>query len=101
MSVPEVAMGANNSPIDSISDLISKRKRIQQFQARREAVKWIVIIVAVALVVIILINIIPPLIKNIDIIDNTYRPRDVERQYHQIQKLRDPRGGDTTKGGGS
>ena len=94
-------MDAKNYRIDSNDDLISKQRRVRQFQTRREALKWIAIIFFVAIIVLFLVKVIPPLIKQLDIIDNTYRPRDVERQYHQIQKLRDPRGSDSTKGGGS
>jgi hypothetical protein len=94
-------MDAKNYRADSSNDLISKQRRIRQFQTRRATFKWIVIVFVAAIIVIVLIKVVPPLIKQLDIIDNTYRPRDVERQYHQIQKLRDPRGGDPTKGGGS
>jgi len=69
--------------------LVSKRKRIQNYQTRKTTVKWIGIIVLIALIVIILVNVIPPLFEKFDIVDTTYRPRDVERQYHQIQKLRE------------
>ena len=62
---------------------------------------WVGVIILVAIIVIILVNVIPPLFSKLDIVDTTYRPRDVERQYHQIQKLRDPKGGDPSKGGGS
>lgn len=86
---------------DRAVNLISKRRRIQNYQTRKTTLQWIVIILLVAITVIILVNVIPPLFSKLDIVDTSYRPRDVERQYHQIQKLRDPRGGDPSKGGGS
>jgi len=78
---------------DRNADLIAKRRHIQNYQRRTTTLKWIGIIILVAIIVIILVNVIPPLFSKLDIVDTTYRPRDVERQYHQIQKLRDPKGG--------
>lgn len=100
-------MDASKHKTDENIDLIAKRRRIQKSETRRTMAKWIGIIFLAAILVIVFIKVVPPLFKNLDIIDNTYRPRDVERQYHQIQKLRDPKGreyqggGDATKGGGS
>lgn len=71
------------------ADLISKRRQIQSYERRKTLTKWIGVIVIVAIMVIILINVIPPLFSKLDIVDTTYRPRDVERQYHQIQKMRE------------
>jgi hypothetical protein len=94
-------MAESRLEVDQNKDLISKRKRIRHDEKRKSTVKWIGIIVIIAVIAIVLINVIPPLLQKLDIIDTTYRPRDVERQYHQIQKLRDPKGGDPSKGGGS
>jgi len=74
---------------DKGAKLISKRKRIRNYQTRKTTMKWIGIIVIIAVIVIILVNVVPPLFQNLDIVDTTYRPRDVERQYHQVQKLRE------------
>jgi predicted nucleic acid-binding Zn ribbon protein len=74
---------------DSGAKLISKRKRILNYQDRKTTMKWIGIIVLIAVIVIILMNVVPLLFQKFDIVDTTYRPRDVERQYHQIQKLRE------------
>jgi competence protein ComGC len=79
-------------------DLIDKRKRIKNYQNRQTMMKWIGLIIIIAIIVIILVNVIPPLIKKFDIVDTTYRPRDVERQYHQIQKLREGEPDKTQKG---
>lgn len=86
---------------DQAGGLISKRRHIQRYNTRRTTLRWIGVIIAAAIIVIIMVHVIPPLFSKLDIVDTTYRPRDVERQYHQIQKLRDPRGGDPSKGGGS
>ena len=85
---------------DNGAKLTSKRKRFQNYQTRKTTMKWIGIIVLIAVIVIILINVIPPLFQKFDIIDTTYRPRDVERQYYQIQKLRDGEQDKTEKGKG-
>jgi len=83
---------------DNGAKLISKRKQVQSYQTRKTMMKWIGIIVLIAVIVIILVNVIPPLFKKFDIVDTTYRPRDVERQYHQIQKLREGEPDKTQKG---
>ena len=83
---------------DSDVKLIRKRKKILNYQNRKTTMKWIGIIVLVAVIVIILVNVIPPLFKKFDIVDTTYRPRDVERQYHQIQTLREGEPDKTQKG---
>lgn len=69
--------------------LIRKRKRILNYQTRKTTMKWVGVIVLIAVIVIILVNVVPLLFQKFDIIDTTYRPRDVERQYWQVQKLRD------------
>ena len=74
---------------DNGAKLIRKRKRILNYENRKTTMKWIGIIVLVAVIVIILVNVIPPLFTKFDITDTTYRPRDVERQYWQVQKLRE------------
>ncbi len=94
-------MTESRYPYDQDRSLISKRRQIQNYERRKTTLMWIGIIVVAALAVIILVNVLPPLFSKLDIVDTSYRPRDVERQYHQIQKLRDPRGGDPSKGGGS
>jgi hypothetical protein len=94
-------MAERRFEVDQNKDLIGKRKRIRNDERRKATMKWIGIIMLIAVIAIVLINVIPPLFKKLEIIDTTYRPRDVERQYHQIQKLRDPKGGDPSKGGGS
>ena len=73
---------------DNGAKLISKRKIVQNYETRKTTMKWIGIIVLIGVVVVILVNVLPPLFKKFDIVDTTYRPRDVERQYHQVQKLR-------------
>ena len=78
--------------------LIRKRKRILNYENRKTTMKWIGIIVLVAVIVIILVNVIPPLFAKFDIADTSYRPRDVERQYWQIQKLREGEPDKTAKG---
>lgn len=83
---------------DSGANLISKRKRIQNYQTRKTTMKWIGVIILFAVIVIILIQVVPPLFKKFDIVDTTYRPRDVERQYHQVQKLREGEPDKTQKG---
>lgn len=83
---------------DSGAKLISKRKRIQNYQTRNTMMKWIGVIVIIAVIVIILVNVVPLLFQKFDIIDTTYRPRDVERQYNQIQKLREGEPDKTQKG---
>ena len=83
---------------DNGAKLISKRKRILTYQTRKTMMKWIGIIVLIAVIVIILVNVVPTLFQKFDIIDTTYRPRDVERQYHQIQKLREGEPDKTQKG---
>ncbi|MDD5169483.1 MAG: hypothetical protein PHN75_11750 [Syntrophales bacterium] len=80
------------------AELINKRRRVLNYESRKTTTKWIGIIVIVAIVVIVLINVIPPLFSKLDIADTTYRPRDVERQYHQIQKLRAGEPDQTQKG---
>ena len=82
-------MADRMSADDKGAKLISKRKRIKNHQTRKTTMKWIGIIVIIAVIVIILVNVVPPLFQNLDIVDTTYRPRDVERQYHQVQKLRE------------
>ena len=82
-------MADRMSADDKGAKLISKRKRIRNYQTRKTTMKWIGIIVIIAVIVIILVNVVPPLFQNLDIVDTTYRPRDVERQYHQVQKLRE------------
>lgn len=81
-------------------DLISKRRRIQNYQTRKTTLKWIGIIILVGIIVIILVNVIPPLFSKLDIVDTTYRPRDVERQYHKIQTMREGEPDKTQKGKG-
>ncbi|MCX5829547.1 MAG: hypothetical protein NTV58_16360 [Deltaproteobacteria bacterium] len=71
------------------ANLISKRRHIRNYETRKATMKWVGIIFLIAVIVIILVNVVPPLLKKFDIVDITYRPRDVERQYHQIQKTRD------------
>jgi len=83
---------------DSGAKLISKRKQIRNYQTRKTTMKWIGIIVLIAVIVIILVNVVPPLFKKFDIVDTTYRPRDVERQFHQVQKLREGEPDKTQKG---
>ena len=84
---------------DSDVKRIKKRRHILNYQDRKTTMKWIGIIVLVAVIVIILVNVIPPLFKKVaDIVDTTYRPRDVERQYHQVQKLREGEPDKTAKG---
>jgi len=73
---------------DNGTKLINKRKSIHDYQTRKAMTKWIGIIFLIAVIVIILVNVVPPLFKKFDYVDITYRPRDVERQYHQVQKLR-------------
>ena len=82
-------MADRMSADDKGAKLINKRKRIRNYQTRNTTMKWIGIIVIIAVIVIILVNVVPPLFQNLDIVDTTYRPRDVERQYHQVQKLRE------------
>lgn len=82
-------MADRMSADDKGAKLISKRKHIRNYQTRKTTMKWIGIIVIIAVIVIILVNVVPPLFQNLDIVDTTYRPRDVERQYHQVQKLRE------------
>ena len=74
---------------DNGARLISKRKTILNYQTRKTTMKWLGIICIITMIVIILVNVVPPLFKKFDIVDTTYRPRDVERQYHQVQKLRE------------
>lgn len=83
---------------DNGAKLISKRREFKHSETRKAMTKWIGIIVIIAVVVIILVNVIPPLIKKFDIVDTTYRPRDVERQYWQIQKYRSGEPDKTQKG---
>lgn len=80
------------------ADLVSKRRQIKSYERRRTMTKWIGIIIIVAIIAIILVNVIPPLFSKLDIVDTTYRPRDVERQYHQIQKMREGEQDKTQKG---
>jgi predicted nucleic acid-binding Zn ribbon protein len=80
--------------------LIKKRKRILNYQTRKTTMKWVGIIVLIAVIVIILVNLVPLLFQKFDIVDTTYRPRDVERQYHQIQKLREGEPDNIQKGKG-
>lgn len=94
-------MPERRSQDDRPTDLISKRRHIQRYNTRRTTLRWIGIIIVAAVIIIIMVHVLPPLFSKLDIVDTTYRPRDVERQYHQIQKLRDPKGGDASKGGGS
>jgi hypothetical protein len=84
---------------DNGAKLISKRKSIRNYQTRKTTIKWIGIIVLIAVIVIVLVNVVPPLFKKFDIVDTTYRPRDVERQYHQIQNTRDRGEPDKTQKG--
>ena len=83
---------------DKGANLISKRKHIRNYQTRKATMKWVGIIFLIALIVIILVNVLPPLFKKFDIVDITYRPRDVERQYHQVQKLREGEPSNVEKG---
>ncbi len=83
---------------DNGAKLISKRKIIHNYQTRKTTMKWIGIIIILGVVVVILVNVLPPLFKKFDIVDTTYRPRDVERQYHQVQKLREGEPDKTQKG---
>ena len=80
--------------------LIKKRKRILNYQTRKTTMKWVGVIVLIAVIVIILVNVVPLLFQKFDIIDTSYRPRDVERQYWQVQKLRDGEHDKTEKGKG-
>ena len=92
-------MPGRRSREDAATDsLHDKRRRIQSYQTRKTTMKWIGIIILVAISVIVLVNVVPPLFSKLDIVDTTYRPRDVERQYHQIQKLREGEPDKTQKG---
>jgi hypothetical protein len=82
-------MAERRSLDGDIFALSKKRQHIRNYEARKSTIKWIGIIIVVAIVTIVLINVIPPLFTKIDLIDTAYRPRDVERQYHQIQKMRE------------
>ncbi len=72
-----------------IAEIIKKRRRIKIYESRRTTFRWIFIILVVSIITIVLLNVVPPLFSKIDIVDTTYRPRDVERQYWQIQKMRE------------
>jgi hypothetical protein len=83
---------------DDVAKLMSKRREFKHAQARKTMMKWLGIIVIIALIVIILVNVLPTLFKKFDIVDTTYRPRDVERQYWQIEKYRSGEPDKTQKG---
>lgn len=83
---------------DNGAKLISKRKQVQNYQTRKTTMKWIGIIFLIAVLVVILVNVIPPLFQKFDIVDTTYRPRDVERQYWQVQKYHSGEPDKTQKG---
>ena len=91
-------MDERRSSDDDIFDLHKKRRHIREYEARKSTIKWIGLIVLVAIVTIVLINVIPPLFTKMDLVDTAYRPRDVERQYHQIQKMREGEQEKTEKG---
>ncbi len=82
-------MAEKRSEGEIAEQLIRKRRRIKTYESRKTTMKWIGVIVIVAVLTIVLLNVVSPLFTKIDIIDTTYRPRDVERQYHQIQKMRE------------
>ncbi len=92
-------MTDRSSSNGEIADVIKKRKRIKVYESRKMTRRWIFVIIVVAAVTIILLNVVPPLFTKIDIVDTTYRPRDVERQYHQIQKMREGESDKTQKSG--
>ncbi len=81
-----------------IADLAKKRRHVKIYEARRSTMKWLSIIVIIAVITLVLLHIVPPLFSRLDIVDTTYRPRDVERQYHQIQKMREGEPDKTQKG---
>lgn len=91
-------MGARRLEDDRDIVVNTKRRRIQNYETRKTTLKWIGIIIIVAVAVIVFVNVVPPLLQKFDIVDTTYRPRDVERQYHQIQKLREGEPDKTQKG---
>ncbi len=92
-------MTDRSSSNGEIAEVIKKRKRIKVYESRKMTRRWIFVIIVVAAVTIILLNVVPPLFTKIDIVDTTYRPRDVERQYHQIQKMREGESDKTQKSG--
>jgi len=66
-----------------------RRRKVRIHEERLLMFRWSLIILLVAFLLILAINYLPPLFSKFDIVDNTYAPRDVERQYHEVnRKLR-------------
>ncbi|MDQ5985431.1 MAG: hypothetical protein CSYNP_01141 [Syntrophus sp. SKADARSKE-3] len=82
-------MGDRRLEDDRSGNISKKRRRIHNYESRKSTFRWIGIIIIVGIIVMLMINFIPPLFEKFDIVDTTYRPRDVERQYNQIQNLRE------------
>ena len=76
---------ARKSSYDEVDQLIRKRRKIRARESRRTTIRWIGIIIVVAAVTIGLLQLVPPLFMQMEIMDKSYSPRDLDR-YKQIYK---------------
>jgi len=77
-----------NQKTVSYEKILKKRRKIRTREERKNFLKWTLIIIISALLIILIANFIFPLFEKIDIKDTTYDPRDLERAYKELHQTR-------------